>query len=71
MKRNISTLNSVTRIVIGTMLFLLFWFHTIGSINISDSKNVILIVFLLSVYLLLTGTARICPICELVGLIRR
>ena len=64
--KNISTGDSVLRVVLGSMLFMLFWFHTLGNINISDSKNVVLGIFMLSAYLLITGSARISPIYYLI-----
>lgn len=68
MKKNMNTLDSVIRITTGTMLFVLFWFHTIGGIQLSDSKNVILGLFLLSIYLLLTGAGKYCPLYNLFGI---
>jgi hypothetical protein len=70
-KEEIKILNSVIRIVFGTMIFMLFWFHTLGYISISNVKTIVLIMFILSVYLLITGTAKICPICLLIERIRK
>ena len=62
----VGLMNAVVRIVLGTMLFMLLWFHTLNYIIVSESKQVMLIILIIGLYLLLTGSARICPICYLI-----
>ncbi|PIU62413.1 hypothetical protein COX58_00065 [archaeon CG_4_10_14_0_2_um_filter_Archaea_38_6] len=58
----ISDTHAMVRIIFGAMLFFLFWLHTLGYVTISDSKNLVFGVLILSIFLLLTGAAKICPV---------
>ncbi|MBN1923247.1 MAG: DUF2892 domain-containing protein [Nanoarchaeota archaeon] len=62
---NMGINESVIRIVLGIMIFILFWFHTLGYIQLGLSKNYLLLMLFLSIHLLITGSARISLIKKL------
>ena len=60
-KEGMSFMDSVIRILIGSMLVILLWFHTLGYIVFSESKELMLIILIIGVYSLLTGVAKTKP----------
>ena len=62
---NISQTESIIRLTIGVMMFMLFWLQMLGHIKITESNNVLFLILVISAYLLITGSSRICPIYHL------
>lgn len=70
-KEEIKLLNATIRIIIGVMLFVLFWFNTLGYIKIVNSFIGLFTLISLSVYFLLTGASNSYPLINIIRRVKR
>lgn len=62
---NVGEHDMILRIIFGIMLFILFWYQLLGHISLDFPIWLNWILLIASVFLLITGSSRICPIFHL------